>query len=153
MTHTKALVIAIFADEAGADSAADALKHTGLVDGDALAVLVLDEEGKLKEEKIGKRDAATGMGIGAALALLSPVGLAVGILGGAGAGALHHKGLHLTDDDRARLGRELVNGKAAVVVLVPVTDWRAVSAKLTEFGGVSEQHEVSEEALSAAAPQ
>lgn len=151
MSDNKAFVISIFKDEAAADAAAQALKDSGLASGDAVGVLVLDEEGKVKEEKVGARSTPTGAGIGVAFALLGPVGLGVGILGGAAAGALHHKGLMLTDDDRARIGAELTNGKAAVVILTPIRDWQAISDKMAELGGVSEQHEVSDEALTAAA--
>jgi len=102
----RTLVLAIFGNEAAADDAAAALKDSGLTSTDAIGVLAVDATGKLKEEKVGARSTGKGAGIGAALFLLGPVGIGVGVLGGAAAGALYHKGLGLTDADRERLGRQ-----------------------------------------------
>jgi uncharacterized membrane protein len=145
------LVISVFADETAADAAASSLKDSGLVDGDALGVLVLDDKGKLKQEKIGKRDTVKGAGIGAVLGILTPFGLGVAVAGGAAAGALLHKGLGLTDEDKARITGELNAGKAAVGVLTPWEDQPNVTSKLTELGGTSETHAVTDEGLEAVA--
>jgi len=145
----RTLVLAIFEDEAAADNAAAALKDSGLTSTDAIGVLAVDATGKLKEEKVGARSTGKGAGVGAALFLLGPAALGVGVLGGAAAGALHHKGLKLTDSDRERIGRELTNGKAAVGVLTPFNESSMISAKLGEFGGSSEEHTVPDEALGA----
>ena len=75
--------------------------------------------------------------------------IGVGVLGGAASGALHHKGLKLTDCDRERIGKELASGKAAVGVLTPFDESSMISAKLRELGGPSEEHAVSDEALKA----
>src|SRR6516165_8255185 len=109
--HT--VVIAIFNDEGSADSAAAALKESGVVKGDAVGVLVLDEKGKLKAEKVGKRSWGKGLGIGAVVALVTPVGLAAGLIGGGLLGGLHHKNLGLDDADRHRINKVLQGGKAA----------------------------------------
>jgi hypothetical protein len=85
----------------------------------------------------------------AALFLLGPAAIGVGVLGGAAAGALHHKGLGLTGTDRERIGKELIHGKAAVGVLTPFNESSMISAKLSELGGASEEHTVSDEALNA----
>jgi uncharacterized membrane protein len=143
------LVLAIFGNEGAADNAAAAMKDTGLTSTDAIGVLAVDATGKLKEEKVGARSSGKGAGIGAALVLLGPVGLGVGVLGGAAAGALHHKGLGLTDADRERIGQELTSGKAAVGVLTPFNESSMISAKLAELGGAPEEHTVSDEALKA----
>ena len=71
------------------------------------------------------------------------------MLVGAAGGALHHKGLALTDSDRERIGKELINGKAAVGVLTPFNEPSMITAKLGELGGASEEHTVSDEALKA----
>ncbi|WP_165546382.1 DUF1269 domain-containing protein [Kribbella soli] len=139
--------MALFANEATADSAAQALKDSGLASKDAVGVLVLNEKGEVKTEKVGKRSTGKGAGIGVALALFTPVGLAVGVVGGGLAGALHHKGLGMDKADRERLGSELTGGKAAVGVLAPVSEADAVSAKLTELGGTAESHTVSDDDL------
>jgi hypothetical protein len=141
------VVLGIFNDEASADAAATTLKDSGLAGGDAIGVLALNESGEVKAEKVGKRSMGKGAGIGLALALLTPVGLGVGVIGGGLLGALHHKGLGLSESDRDRLGAELTGGKAAVGVLAPVAEADAVTAKLTELGGAAESHEVTDEAL------
>jgi uncharacterized membrane protein len=143
----KTVVLAIFNDEAAADTAADALKKSGVAHHDAIGVLALNEKGELKTHKMGRRSVGLGIGIGLVLALLSPIGLVVGVVGGGLLGALHHKGLGINQADRDRIGRELQGGKAAVGVLAPVSEANFVADKLTELGGVAETHEVSDEAL------
>jgi hypothetical protein len=144
----RTLVLAIFEDEAAADSAARDLKDSGLTSTDAIGVLAVDATGKLKEEKVGARSTGKGAGVGGALPP-RPAALGVGVIGGAAAGALHHKGLGLTDSDREHIGKELTNGKAAVGVLTPFNESSMISAKLGELGGASEEHTVSDEALKA----
>ena len=95
--HT--VVLATFNDEASADAAAASLKESGVAKGDAIGVLVLDEKGKLKADKVGKRSWGKGAGIGAVVALVTPVGLAAGLIGGGLLGALHHKNLGLNESD------------------------------------------------------
>ena len=146
----KIVVLAIFDDEAAADSAAGELKASGLAHEDAIGVLVLNPKGEVKAEKVGKRSTGKGAGIGLALALFTPVGLGVGVIGGGLLGALHHKGLGLDQADRDRLGAELSGGKAAVGVLAPVTEADAVTARLDELGGTTEKHTVTDEALNEA---
>ena len=74
-------------------------------------------------------------------------------MGGAAAGALHHKSLGLSDADKARLTTELTAGKAAVGVLAHFDTAPAISDQLTELGGNSEAHELSDEAIEAATPE
>jgi len=143
--HT--VVIAIFNDEESADAAATSLKDSGAAKGDAIGVLVLDEDGNLKAEKVGKRSWGKGAGIGAVVALVTPVGLAAGLIGGGLLGALHHKNLGLDEADRERISSELEGGKAAVGVLAPVSEAAVVADKLSELGGASETHPVSDEAV------
>jgi len=143
--HT--VVISIFNDEESADAAATSLKDSGVAKGDAIGVLVLDENGNLKAEKVGKRSWGKGAGIGAVVALVTPVGLAAGLIGGGVLGALHHKNLGLDEADRERISSELEGGKAAVGVLAPVSEATVVADKLSELGGTSETHPVSDEAV------
>ena len=143
--HT--VVISIFDDEASADAAVASLKDSGVAKGDAIGVLVLDEEGELKADKAGKRSWGKGAGIGAVVALITPVGLAAGLIGGGLLGALHHKNLGLTEADRERISSELEGGKAAVGVLAPVSEATVVADYLTGQGGTSETHPVSDEAV------
>lgn len=143
----KTVVLAIFKDEMAADVAGASLKDSGVAKKDAIGVLALNEKGELKTDKVGKRSMGKGAGIGTALALVTPVGLGAGIIGGGLLGSLHHKNLGLDDADRERIGRELQGGKAAVGVLAPVSEASVVAAKLEELGGTTEAHEVSDEVL------
>jgi hypothetical protein len=143
----KSVVLAIFKDEVSADAAAASLTDSGVVKGDAIGVLVLNEKGELKEDKVGKRSWGKGTGIGAVVALVTPVGLAAGLIGGGLLGALHHKNLGLDEADRDRIGSELQGGKAAVGVLAPVSEATFVAGKLTDLGGTAETHSVSDEAV------
>ena len=145
------LVLAVFPDELAADNAAVALKDSGIAEGDAIGILALDSDGKLKQDKVGARSTGKGAAVGGVLVLLGPAALGVGVLGGAAAGALHHKSLGLTDADKARLTVELTAGKAAVGVLAHFDTAPAVSDRLTQLGGEPEAHELSDEALGAAA--
>lgn len=145
------LVLAVFADEIAADNAAVALKDSKIAEGDAIGILVLDSEGKLKQDKVGARSTGTGAAVGGVLLLLGPAALGVGVAGGAAAGALHHKSLGLTDADKARLTVELTEGKAAVGVLAHLDTASAISDRLTQLRGTPQSHQLTDEALEAAA--
>jgi uncharacterized membrane protein len=144
------LILGVFPDELAADNAAVAMKDSGIADGDAIGILALDSGGKLKQDKVGKRSTGKGAAIGGVLTLLGPVGLGIGVAGGAAAGALHHKNLGLSDADKARLTVELHDGKAAIGVLAHYDTAPAISEELTQLGGTPESHELSDEALEAA---
>jgi hypothetical protein len=145
------VVLGIFKDEAAADAAVESLKAWDKGDVDikleSIGVLVLDDKGKIKTHKLGKRSVGKGAGIGLVLAVIAPPTLLAGIIGGGVLGALHHKGLGLKTEDRDRIAAELTGGKAAVGVLANVAQATAISDKLTELGGVAEVHEVTDEAV------
>lgn len=150
----KQLVLSFFADEPAADAAATALKDSGITSGDAIGLLVLDAAGNLKVDKVGARSWGAGAGIGAGLVVLGPAALGVGILGGTAAGGLHHKGLKLSDEDKARISADLGAGKAAVGVLARIKDAPMTQERLTELGGATSSHDVVDEAaLQAAAAE
>ena len=94
---SKQLVLAIFDSEAAADTAAEELKSWDKATDDiklkSVGVLVLDDKGKVKVDKVGRRSTLKGAGIGIILAMVMPIGLAAGIIGGGILGALHRKGL------------------------------------------------------------
>jgi hypothetical protein len=148
---SKQLVLAIFASESDADAAAEALKRWDDESDDiklkSTGILVLDDKGNLKTDKVGRRSTGKGAGIGVILAMATPIGLAAGVIGGAALGALHHKGLGVQQADRDRLGQELNGGKAAVGTIVDSSQAEAVSAKLAELGGTPESHEINDEAM------
>ena len=148
------LVLSFFADEPAADAAAAALKDAGITSGDAVGILVLDAAGNLKVDKVGARSWGAGAGVGACLLVLGPAALGVGLLGGTAAGGLHHKGLKLSDEDRARISGDLSAGKAAVGVLARMEDAPMIQGQLTAQGGATSSHDVVDEAaLQAAAAE
>jgi hypothetical protein len=144
------LVLAVFPDELAADSAAAALKDSDIAHGDAIGVLALDADGKLKQDKVGKRSTGKGAAIGGVIAVFSTAVLGPAVLAGAAVGALHHKNLGLSDADKARLTVELDAGKAAVAVMAHSDTAPAISDHLTQHGGTTESHELTDDALQAA---
>jgi hypothetical protein len=155
MAEAQQLVLAIFADEAAADSAVETLKslddYSARIELGAIGVLVLDEKGQIKEHKLGPRSGRKGAGIGLVLAVIAPPTLLVGLIGGGVLGHFHHKGLGLDRADRDRIVAELAGGKAAVGVMTLSAQASAISATLVDLGGKTEVHDVSEEALEAVA--
>jgi uncharacterized membrane protein len=150
------LVLAFFDTEDAADQAAKALgdweKATEYMKVDAIGVLVEDEDGKIKEHKLGRRAGKKGMGIGVALGVIAAIpsgGLSLvgGVLGGtAGGGVIgefFHKGLKMTDEDVARIASELDADHAAVGVLTWDFETDAVVGKLKELGGTPQVHDVA----------
>jgi len=150
------LVLAFFPSEDAADQAAESLKHwekaTEYMKVDAIGVLVKDNKGKIKEQKLGRHAGKKGMGVGVALGLIAAVptgGLSLvgGVLGGAAGGGVigefFHKGLKMTDEDVARIGRELDTGHASVGVLTWDFETEAVAEQLKDLGGTPETHEVA----------
>ena len=147
----KQLVISIFDAEADAHAAAAAIKDSGAAVYDAIGVIVLDEHGELQTHKIGTTSGVKGAAAGAVLGLLGPIGLGIGVGGGALPGKLHHKNLGLDDADRERLGAALRDGKAAVGVLANLGELVAVQSILVDRGGETDAHELDEATLREAA--
>ncbi len=153
----KQVVLALFPDEKAADAAAASLTEWDKLDDDvklkAIAVMALDEDGKLKTDKLGRHYGVVKGAIeGTVLTiLLAPIGgpLGLTILGGI-IGGVHREGLGLHSDDRDRLSSALTSGQAALGVLVKNDDAGIVSDKLTELGGTPETHDVTEDLEAAA---
>ncbi|MDM0048842.1 DUF1269 domain-containing protein [Variovorax sp. J22R115] len=156
------LVLAFFANEAAADQAAEALKKwdkaTEYMKLDAIGVLAKDQEGKVKQHKLGTRAGKKGMGIGIALGLIAAIptsglslagGTLAGAVGGGLIGQFFHKGPKMSDEDVARIGRELDAGRAALGVLTWDFETEAVAQKLRELGGTPQAHEVAKVAAEA----
>jgi uncharacterized membrane protein len=156
------VVLAIFPDEASADYAVDQLKAWDKLDSDvklnAIGVLVLGDDGKVKQHKLGRHRTGKGAGIGFILGLigfaLTPI-LGIGLLGwtaiGAIAGRLVHKSVGMSKEDLSGLAEQLRGGKAAVGVLVDDVQAPEVAAQLESFGGEPEAHPVQEDELVEAA--
>jgi uncharacterized membrane protein len=153
----KKVVLALFKDEGAADSAVSSLKAwdktDDLVKMNAVGVLVLDDKGEVKTHKTGSRSITKGAGIGLILALLTPVGVTAGVVGGGLLGALHRKGLGLNEEDQDRISTELHDGKAAVGVLANADQADAIMQKMEELGGEPEVHAVPEAAMKQAAAE
>lgn len=145
------LVLAIFPDEVAADNAAVALKESGIAHGDAIGILALDSNGKLKQDKVGARSTGKGAAVGGVIAVFSTAVMGPAVLAGMAVGALHHKNLGLSDEDKARLTEELNSGKAAVGVLAHDDNASAISDRLSQLGGAPESLELTDEALETAA--
>jgi uncharacterized membrane protein len=152
----KQLVLALFENEAAADEAVKTIKSWDKASKDiklgSIGVLVKNDKGKVKTDKVGARHTLTGVAGGVLAAALSGgVSLLAGVVVGGITGGFFHKGLGLPKEDVARIGGELDNGRAAVCILVEKGEAEAVSAKLAELGGKPETHEVTEEAIQEAA--
>jgi hypothetical protein len=152
--ESKNVVLAIFSDEPAADAAVAQLKAWDKSDDKvklgATGVLVLDDKGEVKTHKMGSRSIAKGGGIGLVLALITPAGVPM-VVGGSLLGALHRKGLGLTEGDKDRISAKLFDGKAAVGVLAKEGQANMIADKLNELGGEPEVHAVSDAALKQAA--
>jgi uncharacterized membrane protein len=149
----KQLVLVYFGNEGAADEAVNAVKQwdkaTKEIKLGAIGILVKDKDGKVKTQKVGKRNTGVGAILGVIAAVLSGgITLLGGIVGGGVIGALFHKGLGISKDQMAKIDGYLNDGKAAVGVLVKADEVEAVTAKLTELGGMAaESYEVSEEVV------
>ncbi|HSD57774.1 MAG TPA: hypothetical protein VLB04_06300 [Methanotrichaceae archaeon] len=156
----KQLVLALFDSEVAADKAVESLKSwdkaTEAIKLGAIGVLVKDENGKIKDHKLGKRDSVEGAGVGLVLGIIAAVlsgGITLlgGIVGGAilggVVGTFIHKGLGMSKEDLEKLGAHLDVGRAAVGVMVEKGEVKDTAAKLTELGGKIETYEVKAEAL------
>jgi len=146
------LVLAFFESEAAADEAVNSLmqwrKASKEIKLGAVSVLAKDEQGKIKNHKLGKRDTKTGAVVGALVGVLSGgVTLIGGAIIGGILGSFFHKGLGLAKDDLARIDGELNSGKAAVCVLAKPKEVEDVTAKLAKLGGQPEAHKVTDDAL------
>ena len=147
------LVLVYFGNEGAADEAVNAVKQwdkaTKEIKLGAIGILVKDKDGKVKTQKVGKRNTGVGAILGVIAAVLSGgISLLGGIVGGGIIGALFHKGLGISKDQMSKIDGYLNDGKAAVGVLVKADEVEAVTTKLTDLGGMAaESYEVSEEVV------
>jgi uncharacterized membrane protein/predicted flap endonuclease-1-like 5' DNA nuclease len=157
------LIVAYYDTAEEADAAATKLK---LWDKDrkdiklgGMGIITL-EDGKLKTHKVGAHAAGTGAKWGTILGAAG--GLAAGILTGgiglipgaiaglglgAGGGALFHKRVGLTDEDRARLMKHFEDGGAALAVMADDFEVEPTKAEIAELGGSVEGYTVPEEIM------
>jgi uncharacterized membrane protein len=161
-TGNDTLVVAFFENKMKADDAAAELKSWDKANEDiklgAIGVLTLDDNGEVKTQKYGPRNAGRGAKIGVVIgvvsAILPPVGLlagaATGLVAGGAIGAMSRKGLGMSDEDLQRIASELQGGHAALAVLCPPDEAAQTTAELEQLGGTTQSHETSEPDLQSA---
>lgn len=156
MSNSQQLVLAFFENQAAAESAVKQLeewdKSVAGVKFDNIGILVKDDKGKVKAQMQGPRRTGVGIALGAIAGVLTGgISLIAGALIGGVLGHFVHKGLGLSKEDLARISGELDGGKAAVGVLVDETQVKAVTSWITDLGGKTETHAVSDEGIEQAA--
>jgi len=157
------MVVAYYPNEEIAHGAAEHIKNWDDANDDiklgAIAVLTLNPKtGELESSDVGqrntKRGALWGTAIGAAVGILSGgigliPGLLVGAGGGSAVGAMSHKDVGMTDEDRARMAEKLRGGGAALAVMADDFEVDATKAEMTRYGGIPESFGVPEATVEA----
>jgi uncharacterized membrane protein len=151
------VVIAIFAHQAAAELAIDSLKSWDYVNLDVKlgAIGTVAKDGDKVRTHVGRktgRGASVGAILGVIAAVLSGgVTLLGGVFGGAALGgvigAFMKQSLQLTEEEIQGLGRELDEGKVAVVVLCDEGEIEPVTTQLTRSGGQVRTYDVPKEAV------
>jgi hypothetical protein len=150
------LVLAYFENEAAADGAVNQIKGWDKASKDvklgAIGILVKDDKGKVKTQKLGARKTKTGALLFGLAGLLSGGMTVVGgaVLGGI-LGSFFKKGLGISKEELARIDGSLSGGKAAVAILASADEAAAVAAKLAELGGAPESLEIPDAVVEEAA--
>ena len=163
------LIVAYFDNADVADDAAKQLKHWDKEESDiklgGMGIITM-EDGKLKTHKVGARAAGTGAKWGSILGatgglatgmmvaagvLTGGIGLIpgaiAGLVAGAGAGALFHKKIGMTDADRIRLEDHLRNGGAALAVMTDAVEVEPTKAEIAALGGTVEHYALPDEMM------
>ena len=156
MAKTNHVIIAYFSNKDQAATAGDEIKEWDKAN-DAIKLggvgVLTWKDGKVKTHKISRvhagRGAKWGVALGATAAILSGgVTLVGGAVVGAAAGAvgakLFHQSLGLSDEDQARLEKNLAGGQAALVVMAAENEVDATKAELAALGGHVEDYKVPE---------
>ncbi len=151
----KNLIIAYFPSREKAEQAAEDLKHwdkqhLNLKLG-GMGIMTAGEDGKLKTHKVGARAEGTGakwgLIVGAATGILSGgitlIGGAIaGLAAGTVAGALFHKRIGMTDEDKDRLVNHLKDGGAALAVMADDDEVEPTKFQLSSQGGQVQSYNV-----------
>ena len=157
----KQVIIAYFPGADKADDAADMIKNWDRANDDVKlggVGILFWEDGKIKTRKVGGRAGKSGAKWGTALGAVAGIlsggatligGAVAGAVGGAVLGEFFHKSLGLSDEDKDRLGKQLQNGAAALVVMANADEAAATSAQLTSLGGTVESYTVPDETMDA----
>jgi len=129
---TDQLLIAYFPTAEAAREAAEAVKEWDKniieIDLGAIGILTMDEDGKVKTEKIGDRATGKGAKWGLVAGAVTGIftggltligGALVGLAVGSVTGAMFHRGLGMTDEQKDQLETHLKEGGAALAVITP----------------------------------
>jgi uncharacterized membrane protein len=157
------LVVAYFDNKDQAEQAADSLKSWDKASEDvklgALVVMSKNEKGKVETTKLGARNTGEGaeLGVitGVVVALLTSGltvvgGTILGMVAGAGIGALSKQGIGLTQEDIDHMQAELDAGHAALLVMADEAEVADTTAELTRLGGRAQERVVAPEAVAQA---
>ncbi len=158
------LVLAVFEDEAAAQEAVQRVKNWDEMDdaikADTMGIIVKGPDGKINDTLLGPRKGGKGAKIGVVLGLIAAVptgglsllgGVVGGGVGGAVFGRFFHKNYSLTQADLDRITQDIDAGRAVVGVLVPTEQAGAFEDQLKRFGGIVEQHGITDEGIEKAA--
>jgi uncharacterized membrane protein len=145
------LVLGFFPSEEAAKKAAQELegfdRSVAGIKFDNIGILTKDKKGKVKAEMQGPRHTGAGLLLGALAGVLTGgISILAGALLGGVLGHFVHKSLGLSKDDLTRISGELDGGKAAVGILVPESEAKAVTSWMEGVGGKTEAHAVAEDA-------
>lgn len=129
---TDQLLIAYFPTTEAAHQAAEDVKEWDKnlikIDLGAIGILTMDKDGKIKTEKIGDRAAGKGAKWGLLAGAVTGIftggltlvgGALAGLAIGSVTGALFHRGLGMTDEQKDQLETHLKDGGAALAVITP----------------------------------
>jgi uncharacterized membrane protein len=151
------VVIAIFTDQSAAERAIDSLKSWDHVNLDVKlgAIGTVIKDGDKVRTQVGRKT-GKGAGVGAILGVIAAVlsggvTLLGGVFSGAALGgvigAFMKQSVQLNEDEIQALGRELEEGKVAVVVLCDADEIEPVTAHLTRSGGLVRTYDVPTKAV------
>ena len=153
------MVVAYYHNEDAARYAAEELKLWDKANADiklgAIAIVTLDPKtGELKADEVGQRKtkggALWGTALGAVAGLMTG-GLAlvpavlVGAGGGGAVGAMFHKKVGMSDEDREKMAANLRSGGAVLVVMADDFEVEATEAEMVRLGGTVTSYVMPEE--------
>ncbi len=154
------LIIAYFPTRDKAEEAADHLKDWDKSRLDiklgGIGIMTVDDEGKLKTQKVGSHAGGTGAKWGTILGATAGIlsggitligGAVVGLAAGAVAGALFHKRIGMEDADKERLMHHLQDGGAALAVMADDDEVEATKFELQSLDGQVENYLVPDDAV------
>lgn len=150
------LIVAYYRDLDAAEYAAKQLKKWDRDDWDvklgAIGIVTLNQKsGKIEVDEIGQRSAKKGSlwgtAIGATLGVLTlgvalAPGMVVGAAAGGALGALNHKSLGMSDEDREEMVEQLRRGGVALGVMCDEHEVEATKAEMARHGGEAKMYQM-----------